>query len=195
MSAREASQRLLRVISVALVVAAVSAALLGCSGESGTRPRTNGDSIGTTTPPGSDVPGGRNPTGSLGQPSIVGDWTVLVRTSDVTESEEEDEGTEPGTVGKGRDPVAKLRLVVQLRQDEEPSLSVMRSDWRLEDGEGGTYEPLKKKQATRHGEVNVPNGKRRTVTLEFEVPDARGAYVLYFEPVQGGPGVLRVAIP
>ncbi|HSK47102.1 MAG TPA: hypothetical protein VLA05_03750 [Coriobacteriia bacterium] len=191
-----ADGRLLRQLtSVALVVSAVSGAVVGCSGESGTRPRPGGDSIGTTTPPGTDIPGGQNTIGSIGQPAAVGDWMVIVRAIAETGSPDGAGATEPGDDGKGRDGTARLRLGVQLRQDRQSSLTVIRSDWRLEDGEGRAYEPLEKQRAALHGAATVPNGEQRTVTLEFAVPDAGGSYVLYFEPVQGGPGVLAVAVP
>ena len=146
---------------------------------------TDVESMDTTVPPGEVPWEGQGPElgAGVGEPTIVGDWTVLISGVDMGP---EAEGERPGNV----------TVMASLVHDADDPLPVRRDDWSLVDQAGEEYPPVRG-NSMLDGEEEVPldPGETAQITLYFEVPAPNGPFVLRFAPSEGGPGELRVAIP
>lgn len=180
-------------IALALLVMSLAFSVAACSGEQGQRAEQGGDSIGTTTPPGTDTPADTGTRGAVGRIARVGDWSVLV-VSAGPEGARGRRSSPPGTSGRRSRP-AVMRIRVRVSHDSSRVLNVRRRDWTLEEGAAGTYRPIGSAGRGGNTAIRVRPGQTKNVLLRFSVPSTEGAYILRFEPRQGGPGVLRVAIP
>jgi hypothetical protein len=178
---------------VVLVALALSA--VGCD----TAPR-DGQGDGSTSPPDVETPG-RASTGTLDERIVVGDWTVLVREAKFDDDGEDRGGADetervPGTVEETRTAPVEVTFEVELSHDSSTPLTVRTNDWALDDGEGGVYVPTDTVDKPEdRGERTIGAGATEDVKVSFSVPNRSGAYILRFEPIEGGPGVLQVAVP
>jgi hypothetical protein len=178
---------------IALLAISLAITLSACAeepppGEEG------GASIGETQPPG-EFPGQPEngmTTGSVGEPIVVGDWTVLVRE---VETEGPERRGEPGSSEEERQDPGILTFTIDMSHDQESALPLVRDDWALESAEGGSYKPVEANEDLAGEDPSVDAAETATISLVFEVADPQGAFMLRFEPSEGGPGVARIAIP
>lgn len=161
----------------------LAASVTACSGQQGQRSTPSGTTSKTVT---SSV----TTTGTKGTMKFnrvtqtLGKWKVTVMSLAAKPSK-------PVTSTSAAVP-ARVSTVVRVQNTDTKALKMYRSDWTLVKDSGGTIKPVSKGQTS----VTVQPGKHKTMALVFKVPTTTGvAYMLRFEPKQGGPGAIEVAVP
>ncbi len=184
----------LRVALTSVVSLSLLASLAACADEeanvgAGNNPVATSDT--SVQPPveqdaeeGTPADGGDVTTGAVGTPISLGLWRATVRAPEF---------------GSGNDDVSvpggmqRLKIEIDLTNNSASAMSVGMGDWSLRLG-SITYEVLRATRPDKHGERTVSAGETEDVTVNFAVPDASAAYILKFDPAQGGPGVLEVPL-
>lgn len=166
--------------TIGLLSVVLAASVTACSGQQGQRTTPSGTASRTVTSSvtGTGTKGGAKFTRTT---QTLGKWKVTVMTMAMKPSK----ATTPAVP-------ARVSAVVSVKNTGTGSMKMYRSDWTLVKSTGGTITPVNKGQTS----VTVQPGKHKTMALVFQVPTTTGVtYMLRFQPKQGGPGAIEVAVP
>ena len=176
-------------IAVGLLSVLLAASVAACSGQQGQRTAPSGTTSRTVT---SSVPASAT-TGSMKPiPSsqTLGQWKVTIVTL-ARKGSTASTSTAPGKIGK-RAASARVMAIVRVKNTGSTTLTMNRADWTVVQDTGGMYQAAKQGNSS----VTVNPGKGKTMALVFKIPTTQGAtYVLRFQPKQGGPGAIEIAVP